>query len=79
MRNKDTDLANHLFAQLERLSDETLTEEQLTAEIRRSGAIDRMAARLTDLGHLSLAAARVKADLPIGTNGPRLLGLDGDA
>ena len=46
MRNKIQDLADHLFAQMERLSDETLTAEQLTTEIRRAGAIDRIANRM---------------------------------
>ncbi|MBP6582896.1 MAG: hypothetical protein KA204_05435 [Chromatiaceae bacterium] len=79
MRNKIQDLADHLFAQMERLSDETLTAEQLTTEIRRAGAIDRIANRITDVGHLALSAARIKHDLPVGTSGPRLLGLDGEA
>ena len=35
MKNKLTDLNNHLFAELERLSDEDLQGEELTAEINR--------------------------------------------
>lgn len=39
MKNKLTDLNNHLFAQLERLSDENLTPEQIEQEVKRTDAI----------------------------------------
>jgi hypothetical protein len=39
VKNKLTDLNNHLFAQLERLSDESLTAEQIDLEVKRSEAI----------------------------------------
>lgn len=39
MKNKISDLRNHMFAQLERLSDENITPEELTKEIERAKAI----------------------------------------
>lgn len=39
MKNKLTDLNDHLFAQLERLSDEDITTEQLETEVKRTAAI----------------------------------------
>lgn len=43
MKNRIDDLRNHLFAQLERLGDESLSEEALQREIRRGKAISEVA------------------------------------
>lgn len=43
MKNKITDLNNHLFAQLERLGEEDLSQEDLQKEIDRSKAITSVA------------------------------------
>ena len=40
MKNTLQDLNNHLFAQLERLTNEDLTDEQLEHEIKRSKSQD---------------------------------------
>ena len=42
-KNTLSDLNNHLFAQLERLSDETIDQEDLNKEIERSKAISTVA------------------------------------
>jgi hypothetical protein len=42
MKNKITDLRNHLFAQLEKLSDD-LSESELNQEVKRSKAIGHIA------------------------------------
>ena len=39
MKNKLTDLNNHLFAQLERLADEDLDADAIEREVKRAGAI----------------------------------------
>lgn len=42
MKNKITDLRDHMFAQLERLGQDDLTPEQLTTEIERAKAISEV-------------------------------------
>lgn len=61
-RNRMSDLKDHLFAQLERLGDETLTAEQITAEAKRAEAIIGLADQITENAKMQLAAARLFAD-----------------
>lgn len=56
MRNKLTDLNNFLFAQLERLDDETLSAEELEAEIDRSKAISQISAQIIQNASVQLRA-----------------------
>jgi hypothetical protein len=42
-RNKLNDLSNHLFEQIERLNDESLTGEKLNEEIQRAKAMAGLA------------------------------------
>ena len=58
MKNKLTDLNDHLFEQLERLNDEDLTEEQLDKEILRSKAITNVAKPIIDNAQLLLDAQK---------------------
>ena len=58
MKNKLTDLNNHLFLQLERLSDEDLTEEELSKEIRRSRALTNVAKPIIANAQLMLEAQK---------------------
>lgn len=62
MKNKLTDLNDHLFAQLERLSDEKLTSDQIGAEVRRSEALVQVADRIVDNARLQLAAFKLVAE-----------------
>ena len=61
MKNKLTDLNNHLFAELERLSDEDLQGEDLSNEISRAKAITGIASQIIANGTLVLKA-KVIAD-----------------
>ena len=54
MQSKLVDLNNHLFAAMERLNDESLSEEQLRAEIARSKAVTNFAQAIIQNGHLAL-------------------------
>lgn len=47
MRNKLTDLNNHLFEQLERLMDDDLTSEELDKEIHKARAVVSVAKAIT--------------------------------
>lgn len=58
MKNKLSDLNNHLFAQLERLGNEALSGEQLAAEIERSHAITSVAKEVISNARLVLDAQR---------------------
>lgn len=58
MKNTLGDLNNHLFAQLERLSDEELKGEALNEEINRARAIMGIATKIIDTGTLVLEAKK---------------------
>ncbi len=52
MKNRLSDLNNHLFQQLERLNDESLNGEKLQEEISRSKAISAIARDIVGNGKL---------------------------
>lgn len=58
MKNKLSDLNNHLFAQLERLSEEPLTGDKLKTEIDRSKALSSIAKDIVANGKLVLDVQR---------------------
>lgn len=76
MKNRLTDLADHLFAQLERLGDEELKPDDLKVEILRASAMSATAREIISVGRLALDAAKVRSDLPADQGMPALLGLD---
>lgn len=62
MKNKLTDLNNHLFAQLERLSDEDLSGEDLSEEIRRAEAVCGVSTQIIANGALALKAEKFREE-----------------
>ncbi len=60
MKNKLTDLNNHLFAELERLSDEDTKGDELDEEIRRAEAICSVSMQIIANGTLALKAEQFK-------------------
>ena len=60
-KNKITDLNDHLFMQLERLGDESLTTEQIDLECRRADAIVAVSEQVIRSATVSLKAAELIA------------------
>ncbi len=73
MKNRITDLNDHLFAQMERLADDNLSGEKLEAEVQRTEAMVKIADKIVDNARLGIAAAtlvanhgdRFRRDLPM--------------
>ena len=62
MKNKLSDLNNHLFAQLERLGEEGLSPEQIEAEAKRADAIVDISDQILRNADLHLKAAALIAN-----------------
>lgn len=65
MKNKMVDLNNHLFEALERINDEDLKGEDLTAEIYRAKAVSDLATTIINNADLVLKAQRQYKELGI--------------
>jgi hypothetical protein len=75
-RNKITDLNDHLFAQLERLNDETLKSDKMEIEFQKAKAISGVAAQIIKANKLTLDAMRILKDGSVGPNDiPETFGL----
>lgn len=62
MKNRLSDLNDHLFAQIERLADENLTPAQIDAEAKRGQAIVAAADQIIRNASLHLQAAKILSD-----------------
>ena len=62
MQNKLIDLNNHLFAQLERLSDESLKGDALDEEITRSKAVSQISKDVVSNATLVLQAEKYRSE-----------------
>ena len=60
MKNTLNDLNNYLFAQLERLDEEDISEEKLNSEIMRAKAIVGVASAIIGNADVAMQAMRVK-------------------
>ena len=74
-RNTLDDLVNHLFAEMERLGDESMTPEQMRDEIERSRALSGVAQRVIETANVTLRVMEFKdAALDANAEMPPLLG-----
>lgn len=62
MQNTLKDLNNHLFAQLERLGDEEMSQEKLNVEVARSEAVVKIASTIIDNANTVLRAVKLKEE-----------------
>ena len=54
MNNTLGDLSNHLFMQIEKLNDDSLTGDALDTEIKRSDAMTKIGKQIVEIGELQL-------------------------
>ena len=66
VKNTLNDLNNYLFAEIERLDDESLTEDQLFKETRRAKAISNVSSQIISNANLQLKA--IQTSLEYGNN-----------
>lgn len=59
MKNNLEDLHNHLFMQLERLSDESIKGDELKEEIGRAKAMSTVASQIVNNGKLAIGIKRM--------------------
>ncbi|HFU4136851.1 TPA: hypothetical protein ACGO73_000541 [Streptococcus suis] len=65
VRNKMSNLADTLFAQLESFDDRELSENELQIEIERSKAIVSVAGQIVSIGKLAIEVEKLKQEAGI--------------
>lgn len=61
-KNKLSDLNNHLFAQLERLNEEDLNDQQIKNEVSRAKAISGIASQVIKSAKVTIDAMKLVAN-----------------
>ena len=70
MKNKMTDLNNHLFFQLEKLLDPDLSDDELKKEIARAGAVSSIAANIIQNANTAIKAMSIFENRQIESDSP---------
>ena len=73
MKNKMTDLNNHLFFQLEKLLDPDLSDDELKKEIARAGAVSSIAANIIQNANTAIKAMSMFENRQIESDSPDFL------
>jgi len=73
MKNKMTDLNNHLFLQLEKLLDPDLSDDELKKEIARAGAVSSIAANIIQNANTAIKAMSMFENRQIESDSPDFL------
>lgn len=75
-KNKLSDLNNHLFAQLERLGDESLTIEEVHKEVERGKTISILASTVIQSAKITIDAMHLVANGEYTVNElPEMIGM----
>ena len=77
MKNRLTDLNDHLFAQMERLGDEDLKGDDLKEEIERADSMARIATQIVQNNNVILKTIKIADDMMDARNTERILQLVG--
>jgi len=70
MKNKLTDLQNHLFEMIEKLNNDDLTGDKLDQEIKRSMALNELAKTAVANGALMVKCVDVLYGIPVSDDVP---------
>lgn len=62
MKNKISDIRDHLFAALERLGDEGMSAEQVASEVERAKAVSGVVGQYVALAKAEIDAAKLYCD-----------------
>lgn len=68
MRNSLIDLNNHLFCQLERLSDEGLSDDELSKEIMRANSVAEISSEIIKNAAVMLKANELRLEYGLSIN-----------
>ena len=77
MKNRLTDLNDHLFAQIERLGDEDLKGDELKDEIERADIMARIATQIVQNNNTILKTIKMADDMMDAGNSKRVMKLIG--
>lgn len=80
MKNTLEDLNNHLFEQLERLNDDSLTADDLDKELRRADGMTKIATQIIRNGELAYQTMQYRSEYgPYAGNTPSMLEVKNNA